>query len=188
MFEKIKLFIISLWFLFLLLFIMKVDIPITFEEHSKFIGFRTLIETNVIPLFALIFLILGFAFYVDFNNSISKGAPDLPRQISSIKNINSETLSFLATYVIPLACLDLDKGRALFLLILLIALIGWIYIKTNLFYTNPTLVILGFKVYQIDTASEKEMIIITKHALKKHDYILPRPINENIYFAKKSQP
>jgi hypothetical protein len=187
MIDKIKLYIISLWFLFLLLFIMKVDIPITFGKDNRFIGFQKLVTTNTIPFFALVFMILGAFFYFDFNSSVSKGAPLLPRKISAIKNINSETLSFLATYVIPLACLDMDKPRALPLLILLMFLIGWIYVRTNLFYTNPTLVIIGFKVYQIDTQVEKEIIVITKHLLKIDDSILPRQINENIYYAKKPQ-
>lgn len=186
MIDRIKLFIISLWFLFLILFIIKADIPISFAKESRFIGFQRLITTNSIPLFALIFMILGAFFYFDFNNNVSKGAPLLPRKILSIKNISSETLAFLATYVMPLACLDMDKSRALPLLILLVSLIGWIYIKTNLFYTNPTLAIIGFKIYQIDTKTEKDMIVITKHLLKANDSILPRHINENIYFVKKS--
>ncbi|MCF6407786.1 hypothetical protein L3C95_33170 [Chitinophaga filiformis] len=187
MIDRIKLFIISLWFLFLILFIIKADIPISFAKESKFIGFKRLIATNGIPLFALTFMILGAFFYFDFNNNLSKGAPLLPRRILTIKNINSKTLAFLATYVVPLACIDMDKSRALPLLVLLISLIGWIYISTNLFYTNPTLAIIGFKTYQIDTESEKDIIIITKHTLKANDSILPRHISENIYFVKKSR-
>lgn len=186
MFQKIKLYIVSLWFLFLLLFVVKVNIPLCFGEGSKFIGFKELILTNGIPLFALIFMILGAFFYFDFNNSITKGATLLSKKITTIKNLNSETLSFLATYIIPLACLDMDKSRTLPMLILLLVLIGWIYVRTNLFYTNPTLAIMGFKVYQLDTEMTKDMIVITKQSLKIDDTILPRTINDNIHYAKKS--
>jgi hypothetical protein len=186
MFQKIKLYIVSLWFLFLLLFVVKVNIPICFDGKCEFIGFKALILTNGIPLFALIFMILGAFFYFGFNSSITKGATLLSKKITSIKNLNSETLSFLATYIIPLACLDMDKSRSLPMLVLLLILIGWIYVRTNLFYTNPTLAIMGFKVYQLDTELTKDIIVITKQSLKNGDAILPRPINDNIHYAKKS--
>jgi len=183
MLKKVQLYIISLWFLFLLLFIVKVNIPVCFSDY-EFIGFKELISTNAIPIFALIFMILGGVFYFNFNTKITQGAPLLPKKIVTLRSLNSETLSFLATYILPLACLDMDKSRSLPMLILLLILIGWIYVRTNLFYTNPTLVILGFKVYSIDTTETKEIIVIIKHSLKAGDYILPRRINENIYYAK----
>lgn len=185
MYKKIKLYIVSLWFLFLLLFIVKIDIPICFKPECKFIGFESLIQNNKIAIFSLTFMILGAIYYFNFNREVSVGAPLLPKKVILLKNLHSEVLSFLATYIIPLVCLDMDKSRSFPILILLLVLIGWIYVRTNLFYTNPTLAILGFKVYQVDTESYPEMIVIIKNSLSVGDYILPRQINGNVFFAKK---
>jgi hypothetical protein len=129
-------------------------------------------------------MILGAMFYFDFNRNITRGASLLPKKIIKIENQSSETLSFLATYIIPLACLDMDKDRSLPMLILILILIGWIYIKTNLFYTNPTLSILGFHVYKIDTEKTPEIIVVTKSNLDINNNILIRKIDQNLYFAK----
>ena len=145
MFQKVQLYIISLWFLFFLLFVSTVKIPLCFESECKFIGFKELFIGNSIASFSLLFMIIGTVFYFDFNRGVTRGASLLPKKVIKLKNQNSETLSFLATYIIPLACLDMDKTRSLPILILILILIGWIYIKTNLFYTNPTLSIGGFK-------------------------------------------
>lgn len=185
MFKKIKLYIISLWFLFFILFVIKVNVPIYLGEDYKFVGVWNLVQLNGIALFAFVFMLLGAYFYLNFNGEVTRGATLLPKTITTIKNLNSEMLSFLITYIIPLACLDMDKSRSLIVLILILVLIGWIYIRTNLFYTNPTLAILGFKAYQIDTASTSEMIIIVKNKLVIGDSIYPRKISDNIYYAKK---
>ena len=183
---KVKLYIISLWFLFFILLILKADIPICFKQNSEFIGVNELISSNKVSLFALFMMILGAFYYFSFNRAFTKGATLLPKKIIAIKNLNSDTLSFLATYLIPLACYDMDKPRSFIVLMVLLLLIGWIYIKTNLFYTNPTLAVLGFKVYMIDTDGTKEMIVVIKETLKKGDYILPRQIDDKIYYSKKS--
>jgi hypothetical protein len=185
--KKIQLYIISLFFLFLLLFVVKVDVPICVKGNCKFIGFLALISRNGIALFALVFMLLGVLFYLRFNYEVTKGAPRLPKKVVALKNLHSETLSFLATYIIPLACLDMDKARSLPMLVLLLTLVGWIYVKTDLFYTNPTLAILGFKIYQLDTDGTKDMIVIIRQSLQKGESILSRQINANIYYAKKAK-
>jgi hypothetical protein len=185
MYKKIQLYIVSLWFLFFLLFLAKVEIPISFSANAKFIGIKKLIFDNQIPVFSTVLMVIGGVYYFSFNRSVTKGAPLLPKKITNLENINAETLSFLATYIIPLACVDLDKSRSLLILITVLVLIGCIYIKTNLFYTNPTLAVMGFKVYKLNTLQTEAIIVVTKNHLHLNDYIYPRQIEDNIYYAKK---
>lgn len=184
--RKLQLYIVSVWFLFLILLLVKIDIPLCFDDKCEFIGVLPLLKRNVTPLFCLIFLVFGAYFYLNFNNDIERGAPLLPKKVQRVEDIHSETLAFLASYIVPLACLDMDKSRSLLLLFLLLVLIGWIYVKTNLFYTNPTLSILGFKIYKVNTESLNDIIIITKQPLSVGDWMLPRKVNGNVYFAKKT--
>ena len=133
---KIQLYILSLWLLFILLFINKVEVPICFS-NCKFIGFSKLLSKNIIPLVSVVFVFLGFVFYYRFRY-ITEGAKSLPEQVTNIENINWEHLTFLVTYVVPLLSFDLDfnlseeRNGIMFFLVLII--IGMIYVKTNMFY------------------------------------------------------
>jgi hypothetical protein len=62
-------------------------------------------------------------------------------------------------------------------------LIGWFYVKANIFYTNPSLAVLGYRIYKIDTAESHNMIAIVRGRLKEGDNIYPRRIDENIFFV-----
>jgi hypothetical protein len=128
---------------------------------------------------------------LEFKYRVVNAAPMLPKQIDHIENLNFETLSFLITYVIPLFCFDLDfdlnENRNFLMLILVLIIIGWIYVKTNIFYTNPSLAILGYRIYKVQTSKTRDMIVIVMGKLKKGDKIYPKRIDENIFFVKKSQ-
>ena len=186
---KIQLYILSLWLLFALLFINKVQVPICLQ-NCEFIGFKELIQTNVIPIICLVFIILGFIFFFKFRYII-KGSKSLPVKIQKMDNLNWEHLTFLVTYVIPLLSFDLDfdlaKNRNGLMFFLVLLVIGLIYVKTNMFYNNPTLAILGYHIYKVDTENKKHIVLISKDTLVEENWIEYKHSSDNIYFAIKAQ-
>ena len=196
MWLKIQLYILSLVFLFALL--LANQLPICFGPNCSFIGVVDLLLTwPPIILFCCIGLLVSLLIYYNFKYRIEKAAPSHKGRILEIESLNFENLTFLATYIIPLVCFDLDfhltEGRNFFMLLLVLILIGWIYVKTNIFYTNPTLAVLNFKIYKvkIHRANKdvvEQMIIVTKFSLKVDDFILPNRMDDNIFFATKYNP
>jgi hypothetical protein len=57
--EKFELYILSLWFLFLLIIVVTIDIPVCFKDECKFIGLVELMARNVVPMVATLFVLLG---------------------------------------------------------------------------------------------------------------------------------
>lgn len=188
MWQKIKLYIISLAFLFVLIGVNQ--IPVCYGEKCQWVGLATLLFSNPpILLFCLIGFLLSSIFYLNFRYKFVRGATLPPETIAKIETLDFENLTFLATYIIPLVCFDLDfhlvQERNFLMLILVLILIGWIYVKTNIFYTNPTLAILNFKIYKISTGSRENIIVITKDKLANGDMVLPNKMDDNIFFVSK---
>ncbi len=189
---KIELYILSLWLLFFLLFANKVDFPIYFGENWQWIGIWQLVKTNWIPAICIAGMIYGFYAFWHFKYRVIDASKQGPWQIEEIENINFENLGFLATYIIPLLCFDLDfhlnEGRNALMLLLVLIAIGAVYIKANLYYTNPTLALMNFKILRItymDQGVSKKGIILSKEKLIRGDKIFARHIDENVYYAKK---
>lgn len=185
---KIKLYIVSLLFLFIL--IAANQIPLCFGKNCHFVGFDRLLFTwPPIILFCVIGVALSILFYINFKYRTVKGAGLPGETISTIESLNYENLTFLATYIIPLVCFDLDfhlsENRNFIMLLLVLILIGWIYVKTNIFYTNPTLAILNFKIYRVTTENRTNVVVITRRKLEKGNMILPTLISDNIFYATK---
>lgn len=185
--EKFELYILSLWFLFLLMVVITIDLPICFGDQCKFIGFSALLKRNIVPIVAIVFVLLGVLYYFRFDYKIA-GSKSIPVAVTSVEDINYEHLTFLTTYIIPLICFNLTSERYLIALGLLLIVIGVIYVKTDKFYANPTLAILGFRLYSAvvrkRTGEQVKVVLITKDRLQDGEQIQFLQLDERVYFAK----
>lgn len=190
---KIELYILSLWLLFFLLFANKIEFPICFDQGCEYIGTWQLVKTNWIPTICIIGMVYGCYAYWRFNYRVIDSSKQGPWQIAEIENISFENLGFLATYIIPLLCFDLDfhldEGRNAFMLLLVLIAIGAVYIKANLYYTNPSLALMSFRIYRVTykyQGESKRCIVLIREKLLVNDKIFAKHIDENIYYVKKA--
>ena len=118
-----------------------------------------------------------------------KGSGELACECHNLKQINYEHLTFLTTYVVPLAGLNLANANAYVGVFLLLVLIGAVYIKTDIFYQNPSLALLGFHIYSADIhlkANEQRsgMILITRMKLEEGQCVDYIKLDHRIYYAR----
>lgn len=186
--EKFELYIVSLWFLFFLIIVVSFDAPVCFGEGCQFIGFWKLLYTNIVSFVSLILLLFGVVYYYRFDHRVS-GAGSIPARITKIEDVNYEHLTFLTTYIIPLICFNLTNFRYVLALTFLLAVIGVIYVKTDKFYANPTLAVLGFKVYKVNLETrlgpKESVILISRKRLTGGDRVSWLCLDEKVYFARK---
>ncbi len=181
--HKIQLYILSLWLLFLLLGIQQFNSLTWSSSVEWYLNVWENVKGNGITAACIFFLVLGVVFYWDFKYVI-KGGSGLPMQISKIENQNYEHLTFLTTYIIPFICFELEVLRNVLILVLLLVTIGAIYVKTHLFYANPTLALLGYHVYRVETLTKKNLIFISRTTLKEGDSVSHLHLGDHIYFVK----
>ncbi len=190
-YKKTGLYLISISMLFLFVIILKIDIPVCFDENCKFIGFSELFSKNIIPLICFLLLFWSFFEYKKFKFDL-QGATDIPFKITKIESVNYEHLTFLATYVIPLVSFDFDSNRYLIVLGTLLIIMGVIYVKTDLFYANPSLAIIGFHIYKVNgdfknKAKRTGIIVISLSKLKENDRVSYIKLDERIYYAARTK-
>lgn len=183
---KLCLYLISLWILFFMLIVLKVDVSlIPFKMNVR--NIVLFLRCNRISCICLAFIILGGIGYWWFSDSLNN-AKNLPVEILKCESVNYENLSFLATYIIPLVCFPMETDREVFVMFSVIVIIGCIFVKTNLYYTNPSLILLGFNVYKVETDSKKifqQGIVIVKGKVSEGESIKYLPLSDNVYFGRK---
>ncbi len=183
---KLSLYLISLWILLFMLIVLKVNLEKLVWPMTRNL-LKELIFVNTIPLVCLILIVLGIMGYILFLDTLNN-AKNLPVEIQECESVNYENLSFLTTYIIPLVCFPMETGREIFVMFSVIIVIGCIFVKTNLYYTNPSLVLLGFNVYKVTCKSKSAFgggIVILKGKLEKNDNIKYMSLSDNVYFARR---
>lgn len=93
----------------------------------------------------------------------------------------------MATYIIPLVAFPLGSTKEKWVFLMLLLVIGIIFVKTNIFYSNPSLVILGFSIYRISdsTGKHNESVVITRGRIQANDKLQCLSLGDNIYYGKK---
>lgn len=189
MIRKIGLFFLSLWLLFVLIIIITAKVPTCFTGDCTFVGWSYLFKNNLIPILCLLALLVGLISYLDFKYQM-KGTPELSFKVTEIENIDYEHLTFLTTYIIPLVCFQFENLRYIIVFIIVLFVIGSIYIRTDLFYANPTLAILKFRIYKVsgefrNGEKRQNRILISKDKLTKDDRVKYLKLDDRIYYASK---
>lgn len=185
--EKFELYILSLWLLFFLVIVVTIDLKIFEGNPREFVGWTEALGKNLIPIIALLFLVLGVFYYFRFDYRLS-GSTTIPVEISSVEDLNYEHLTFLTTYIIPLVCIDLENERYIMVLLVLLVVIGIIYVKTDKFYANPSLSLLGFRLYSATikkrTGEQFSAVVITKSRLSDTTLIKYIKLDDRVVYAK----
>ena len=88
--DRFRLFVMSFWMFFMLVFVLTIDIPIYLGNDYELLKISELLTaSNVVAIVSMIFLIVGIFFYKELTNDLN-GDYSLAKKIVSIENINSE--------------------------------------------------------------------------------------------------
>lgn len=117
-----------------------------------------------------------------------KGVSNPPFMIEAIENENYEYLTFLTTYIIPLICIDLSDLRYVIVLGILLIIIGSIFVQMDLYYGNPTLALMGYKLYKVKLKNfDHEVTVISKSRLSTNMSIRWIKIDDYVWVAKENK-
>ncbi|MBD3668547.1 MAG: hypothetical protein HUJ16_11330 [Kangiella sp.] len=185
--RKVDLYVLSLALLFIFLIIITFERPegsICLLKTDCWLNFFSL---NKVSIIATLFLIYCIYSYAVFDNDL-KGSTNIPFEVTKVENLNFEHLTFLATYIVPLISFDFESFRQLLVLALLLVVMGVIYVKTDLFYANPSLALIGFHIYRADgnfknNESRNSIVLISKSKIKKGQKLKYIKLDEKVYYV-----
>lgn len=151
-----------------------------FGDAWQFIGFCELLRINIISIIC-VFLLLGVFISIRTFKKEINGCHDAPKRIIEIENTNENYIVFFTTYIIPLLDWDMGSFRDLITLVTIITINGWLLIKTDLYYQNPILAMMGFNIYKATVFSqgvEWNTILIANKKLKKNMEVCTHDLDE----------
>ncbi|WP_039241065.1 hypothetical protein [Clostridium botulinum] len=121
-------------------------------------------ETYLI-IICMILIITSFLLVKKMLNEINKYSDEtFTIKILKINNLNYEyVLTYFSAYIFPFITLNLNTISGLCQFLILWILIGYVYIKNNLFYINPIInIFFKYNIYKMDFSYMDEEEIIKK--------------------------
>lgn len=174
----------------LIVMVLGTSFPMYIGPNMEFAGVEVLYSKGfVIPVICVCLLVLSSIFSHWLKNR-KKGTRMGPVTISTIENKNAEIMSYVASYFFPLVSFSLaTTWRHVVVLAILFVVLGFIYIQSDVYYRNPTLMLMGYRSYHVSGTYNKpgdtEMIIITRDELASKDNYVYVPIDNHVFLAFK---
>lgn len=82
--------------------------------------------------------------------------------VKKVASKDSEALSYIVTYLLPFLGISIKELVTAISLAIFIAVIGIIYVSSNIVYINPILSLRGYHMLEIEDGSGKVSMLVTK--------------------------
>lgn len=187
---KYGLIIQSLAPLFLLTFIRNIDCDIFKGDIPEYISNHKCLLS--VLFICVLWVVISGIVYLRFRIHSTYGFTE-GYTIKNISKQNDKGLEFFLTLIIPLIMEDMEKKRDAFIFMLIIIALCVLLSKTNLYYSNPVLIIMGYNIIDFEfeelpsDAFKGTMVGIippTVSINEKHS-IKFKPIADNVLYVRQ---
>lgn len=82
--------------------------------------------------------------------------------ITTVQPRDADVLAYVVTYFVPFMSMVADTTRVRLAVGLLVGLIAVLYVRSDFFYVNPFLALLGYRLFQVVSPAGSSVTLITK--------------------------
>lgn len=175
--------------LFILIIARQVSENLDFFHWAGFTleGVKHLVQKFGLSLVLGVMLLIGLFGYLQTLGNIEEVAKNgLPVQVKDVKNKNSESIGYIATYIIPFLFQSFNGWFECISVLFLMAIIYRIYINSSLLLINPILSF-RFAIYEIEYMENSKIrngLIISRDKFLQDDAnIKIYEIGHKLFFA-----
>ena len=150
-------------------------------NHPLFISF-------LFEIFCLLWILYSIYSFKDFNMSQKANFVSQGESLIKIKKISDSGVTFFMTYILPMAMDDVNTFKGVIVFGIMMIVVCVLMMKTNLYYQNPVLTVLGYEVFsfefettQLAEYKGKTCIGITKGIVRTDHIIKRQLIADNVF-------
>jgi hypothetical protein len=102
---------------------------------------------------------------------------------ASSQRRDADVLAYVATYLIPFLTVNAVTVRSRLAVAVFIALIALFYIRGEMYFLNPLLGVVGYRVFEVQTADGHAVTLITRRRhIGDQACLRPVPLADDIYW------
>lgn len=113
-------------------------------------------------------------------------------RICKVKNKNFELISFVTSIFLPLISFRYDQLSHWIVMVIVLLIVCYIFCTSDGYFTNPTLALFGYSLYEVDLNNMNEgnqntrnLIILSRSVLRVNDTVRCYELTDRVSYAKK---
>jgi len=105
--------------------------------------------------------------------------------VGVIRRKDGETMSYIASYIIPFAATPFDKPEQIAALGIFLVVLCAVYIRSAMIHINPLLSLLGYNLYEIEDADGNPYFLISRRGLRRGETVRVIDLANGIFVEKR---
>ncbi len=140
------------------------------------------------PLYAWIILGIGLVgligMLIYFFGIVAKMTP-IQEKVTGRQIRDGDVMGYIASYLLPLVTFPLNGWQQIAILLVFLAVLGIVYINSDMIRINPMLNLLGYHLYEITVENGPESYsLITRRQVKRGETIRLVDVGRGIFWEK----
>ena len=146
---------------------------VTWQDRREFaFGFLAVAALSFVGTVIYLRLVQGFA--------------GIDMAVGVIRRKDSDTMSYIASYIIPFAATPFDKTEQTVALGIFLAVLCVVYINSSMIHINPLLSLMGYNLYEIEDADGNPYFLMSKRSLRRGETVRGIDLANNIFLEKRA--
>lgn len=155
------------------------------DALGQSMSFKEIALNNRMPISLVAFSIVLILYFKIYSWLALKPKGNPIFTIKKIKPQDKEYVTYLGTYLLPFVALETKTALDIIAVAFMFLTIGYIFSKTNLIYTNPTLAFFGYDIFEIETETGQKIDCISKEVFKIDEKPKGLKLGENTFIISK---
>jgi hypothetical protein len=149
--------------------------------------FFLLFLDNSVPLASLSLLagISGLIWTLLYLKEANKLVPSR-EEVAEVSKRDSEVVGYIAGYLVPFVTIPFESLAQALALGVFVLVICFIYVNSNMIYLNPTLGLLGYRLYEVTLEGGGTHFLVTRSRVVRSQVLYVVKNGENILLEKRS--
>jgi hypothetical protein len=101
--------------------------------------------------------------------------------IERAKPRDADAIGYVVTYLIPFLALSSDTWQARAALLLFVVVVGALYVRSHIFYVNPILNLVGYRLFELEVGTGFVILMSRKSYVAPRTTLQARRISDYVY-------
>jgi hypothetical protein len=99
---------------------------------------------------------------------------------------DGDALAYIATYLVPFAAVTATTARERGALGLFVLMITVLYVRSELFYINPLLALVGYRLFQVTSPGGSSVVLLTRRRFVQANITInARRLSDYVYWEER---
>jgi hypothetical protein len=151
------------------------------------IFFLLLLGKHPLAAIAILFVgtagLSGMVAYLRVVNHLS----GISVKVAELQRRDEEAMSYIVSYIIPFLSIPFSGWQEAAALAVFIAVLGVLYINSNMIHINPMLNLAGYHLYEVRLAGDSTHFLVARRRLARGETLTAVTVGDGILLEKESK-